>query len=142
MAQDAFVRAFRALHTFRGDSAFSTWLTAIAMNVYRSALRERPPMRGTVEAVALRADNPGPLEDLETRERLLAVRQMVSTLPPRYREPIVLYYFQDMNVAETARILGIAEGTVKARLHRGKQFLRRRLMAAKGGGRPPETERR
>src|SRR5215212_98306 len=43
MAQEAFVRAFRALRTFRGESAFSTWLTAIAMNAYRTALRERPP---------------------------------------------------------------------------------------------------
>ena len=44
MAQDAFVKAFRALHTFRGESAFSTWLTAIAINVYRSWLRDREPL--------------------------------------------------------------------------------------------------
>jgi RNA polymerase sigma-70 factor (ECF subfamily) len=44
MAQEAFVKAFRALHTFRGESAFSTWLTAIALNVYRSWLRDRAPM--------------------------------------------------------------------------------------------------
>ena len=68
---------------------------------------------------------------------------MVMTLPPRYRDPIVLYYFQDMNVVETARILGIPEGTLKARLHRGKDFLRRRLKAAGvAEARPPPTHRR
>jgi RNA polymerase sigma-70 factor (ECF subfamily) len=51
-------------------------------------------------------------------------------LPPRYREPIVLYYFEEMNLGETARILGIPEGTLKARLHRGKAFLKRRLAGA------------
>ena len=140
MAQEAFVRAFRALHTFRGDSTFSTWLTAIAMNVYRSALRDRPPLAVSVEGAALRADDRDPLEHLTTRERLLAVRQMVMTLPPRYRDPIVLYYFQDMNVVETARILGIPEGTLKARLHRGKDFLRRRLKAAGVAGAATATD--
>lgn len=130
MAQDAFVRAFRALHTFRGESAFSTWLTAIALNVYRSALRDRRPRPVSLEPAAVRTAEPGPLEGLETLERSSALRQMVLTLPPRYREPIVLYYFEEMNLAETARILGIPEGTLKARLHRGKDFLRRRLTAA------------
>ena len=49
-------------------------------------------------------------DDLEARERREAVRRMVSTLPPRYREPLVLFYFHDMNLAETARALARSEG--------------------------------
>jgi len=67
-----------------------------------------------------------PLAGLQDEERASAVRNMVRTLPQRYREAIVLYYFEEMNLAETARILGIAEGTLKARLHRGRALLKRR----------------
>jgi RNA polymerase sigma-70 factor, ECF subfamily len=133
MAQEAFVKAFRALHTFRGESAFSTWLTAIAMNVYRSWLRDRAPLPADVDLTRFTGNGPDPLSGLQARERADAVRQAVLTLPPRYREPIVLFYFQEMDVSETARILGIREGTLKARLHRGRELLKRKAAA---GSRP------
>ncbi|HEX2442351.1 MAG TPA: RNA polymerase sigma factor [Vicinamibacterales bacterium] len=127
MAQEAFVRAFRALQSFRGESAFSTWLTAIAINSYRTALRDREPAAVSLDFV--KASGPGPdvLAGLQERERDAAVRQSVFKLPPRYRDALVLFYFEEMNLAETARVLGIAEGTLKARLHRGRELLRRRL---------------
>ena len=62
MAQEAFVKAFRALHTFRGESAFSTWLTAIAINAYRSWLRDRAPLSAAGDAndrMLMRARAPG-----------------------------------------------------------------------------------
>jgi RNA polymerase sigma-70 factor (ECF subfamily) len=148
MAQEAFVRAFRALRSFRGESAFSTWLTAIAINSYRTALRDREPAGVSldfveaahsarparpVQAPSTRYARSGPageldaLSDLQQRERELAVRQSVQKLPPRYRDALVLYYFEEMNLTETARVLGIPEGTLKARLHRGRELLRRRL---------------
>ncbi|UCF32417.1 MAG: hypothetical protein JSV78_08770 [Phycisphaerales bacterium] len=55
------------------------------------------------------------------------MQQAVSTLPGKYRDTLVLFYFQQMNVEETARILGLADGTVKTRLHRGRTLLRRKL---------------
>jgi RNA polymerase sigma-70 factor (ECF subfamily) len=126
MAQDAFVRAFRALHTFRGESAFSTWMMTVAMNSYRSWLRDQGPAPATVDLERMVGRERDPLAGLQDEERASAVRNMVRTLPPRYREAIVLYYFEEMNLAETARILGIAEGTLKARLHRGRALLKRR----------------
>lgn len=127
MAQDAFVKAFRSLRTFRGESRFSTWLTAIAINSYRSWLRDRQPAAISLEH--LRAELPAPHDgdSLDETRRAEIVRRMVATLPPRYREPMILYYLSEMDIGETARTLGLPEGTVKARLHRGREFLRKRL---------------
>lgn len=129
MAQDAFVRAFRALHTFRGEAAFSTWLTTIAMNSYRTWLRDQGPMAASVDVTRLIAAERDPLAGLQDAQRAQAVRHMVLTLPARYREAIVLYYFEEMDLAGTARVLGVPEGTVKARLHRGRALLKRRATA-------------
>ena len=54
------------------------------------------------------------------------MRRAVLTLPKRYREAILLYYFEEKDLAESARVLGVPEGTLKARLHRGRELLRRR----------------
>jgi RNA polymerase sigma-70 factor, ECF subfamily len=133
MAQDAFVKAFRALHTFRGDSSFPTWLTAIAMNTYRSCLRDRRLVTVEVDAARAQTHEPDAFAGLHDRERAEMLRRAVLTLPPKYREPIVLYYFQEMDLAETARILALPEGTLKARLHRGRELLRRRSSGRFGG---------
>jgi RNA polymerase sigma-70 factor (ECF subfamily) len=129
MTQEAFVRAFRALPRFRGDSAFGTWLTAIALNTYRTTLRHRPPVGVPLlpshDAVA----GGGHAEGIERRQRAEIVRAQVLRLPDRYRTAMVLYYFQEQDVAETARILGLREGTLKGRLHRGRQLLEQRLRA-------------
>jgi RNA polymerase sigma-70 factor (ECF subfamily) len=129
MAQEAFVKAFRSLHTFRGESAFSSWLMSIALNSYRSWLRERAPLPAEADLTRLTGDGADPLAGMQARERADAVRRAVLTLPPRYREPIVLFYFQEMDLSETARILGIPEGTLKARLHRGRELLKRKAAA-------------
>lgn len=130
MAQEAFLRAFRALRTFRQDSKFSTWLFALATNLYRSELRRVPPQVVPLEAVREIAAH-GSLEDeLSLADRDRAVRDAVFTLPPKYREAVILYYFHDMDVAAAAASLGTAEGTVKARLSRARDLLRRKLPPA------------
>ncbi len=126
MAQEAFVRAFRSLASFRGESAFSTWLTAVALNVYRSRLRaEGPPLLG-LDPARLLTTPARALVEMEEAERGEAVRRAVLALPRRYREAIVLYYFEEQDLREAARVLGIPQGTLKARLHRGRELLRRR----------------
>jgi RNA polymerase sigma-70 factor (ECF subfamily) len=129
MAQEAFVKAFRALDTFRGDARFSTWLIALSLNSYRSTLRARPLPDRNLDLVQLVSAEPTPLATLQDRERDEIVRQLVTTLPPRYRDPIVLFYFQERSVAEAARVLDMPEGTLKARLSRGRAVLARRYAA-------------
>ncbi len=139
MAQEAFLRAFRGLGQWRKDAAFSTWLFALATNLYRSELRRIPagisPLEEAGEIRDLRAFDGG-LED-EDRDR--AVRRAVYALPPKYRETLILFYFHEKDVPETARSLGLPEGTVKARLFRGREILRSKLQPALAVTRLKET---
>ena len=127
MAQEAFLRAYRALGQWRKDAVFSTWLFALATNLYRSELRRIPartvPLEDIAEPVDARASDGG----LEDHDRDLAVRRAVGVLPAKYREALILFYFHDMDVATAARSLGLPEGTLKARLSRGREMLRGKL---------------
>jgi|SRR5580658_745206 RNA polymerase sigma-70 factor (ECF subfamily) len=129
MAQEAFLRAYRALSQWRKDAVFSTWLFALATNLYRSELRRIPARTVSVsleditEPVDTRASDGG----LEDRDRDLAVRRAVLALPAKYREALILFYFHDMDVTTAAQSLGLPEGTVKARLFRGREILRGKL---------------
>jgi RNA polymerase sigma-70 factor, ECF subfamily len=127
MAQEAFLRAYRSLARWRREAAFSTWLFAVATNLYRSELRRIPARTVPLEDVAEPSDPraiDGGLEDVD-RDR--AVRRAVFALPLKYRETLILFYFHDMDVAAAARSLILPEGTVKARLSRGREMLRRKL---------------
>jgi RNA polymerase sigma-70 factor, ECF subfamily len=139
LAQEALLKAFRSLAGFRGESAFSTWLIALAVNAYRSSLRRRaPPVVGLDEVAGAKLPAPlAPLAhelELERHDLARAVRTAVLALPARYRDAILLFYFQEMDVAAAARALGVAKGTLKARLHRGRKLLRRRLAGWQGTG--------
>ena len=127
LAQEAFLRAYRTLSTWREDSAFSTWLFALAMNVYRSELRRIPSRTVSLEDVAEPSDRRSSTPELEQSDRDRAVRAAVAALPAKYREAVTVFYFHRSDVALTAKTLGIPEGTVKARLHRGRELLRRKL---------------
>jgi RNA polymerase sigma-70 factor, ECF subfamily len=127
MAQEAFLRAYRALGQWRKDAVFSTWLFALATNLYRSELRRIPARTVSFDDVAEPVDARASDGGLEDRDRDLAVRRAVGALPPKYREALILFYFHDMDVPATARSLGLPEGTVKARLFRGREILRGKL---------------
>src|ERR1039458_805148 len=127
MAQEAFLRAYRALAQWRKDAIFSTWLFALATNLYRSVLRR------IQSRMLSREDMPDPQDarasdgGLEEHNRDLAVRRAVLVLPAKYRETLILFYFHDMDITSAARSLGLPEGTVKARLFRGREILRSKL---------------
>jgi RNA polymerase sigma-70 factor (ECF subfamily) len=126
MAQEAFLRVYRGLKSWRRDAAFSTWIFAIAMNFYRSELRRMPDrarLVGSMEVLEnIAAESANSNDD---RDR--AVRRAVSALPAKYREALVLFYFHEMDLSAAAKSLGLPEGTVKARLSRGRKILREKL---------------
>ncbi|MGA7343507.1 MAG: sigma-70 family RNA polymerase sigma factor [Terracidiphilus sp.] len=127
MAQDAFIRAWRGLAGWRRESSFSTWLFALAANVFRSELKRIPTVNLPLEEIAEPSRPASQQRALEERERHEAVRRAVLTLPVRYREPVILYYFHEMDVGQAARTMGLPEGTLKARLGRARNLLRKRF---------------
>ena len=134
MAQEAFLRAYKGLAKWRRDAAFSTWLFALATNLYRTELRRIPAGTFSIEDVPeprdQRRDGHAIQDRLEDQERDRAVQRAVAALPSKYREALLLFYFQEMDVTAAAQSLGVAEGTLKARLSRGRALLRRKLRLA------------
>lgn len=126
LAQEAFLKCFRSLRQWRGEAAFSTWLFSVASSVYRSKLRRFEPLREQ-----LSPDAPAHSTTTDVRmiddQRAAAVRRAVEALPLLYREPLMVFDFQEQDLAATARILRLREGTLKARLHRAREALRETL---------------
>jgi RNA polymerase sigma-70 factor (ECF subfamily) len=127
LAQEAFVRAWRGLGKWRRESSFSTWLFALAANVFRSELKRFPTVNLPLDAVPEPAGAATQHHALAARLSRDAVRSAVLALPPRYREPVILYYFHEMDVVAAAATMRLPEGTVKARLSRGRALLRERF---------------
>jgi RNA polymerase sigma-70 factor (ECF subfamily) len=125
LAQVAFLRAFRALRGWRRESTFSSWLFALATNAYRSELRRNPPRIVSLDDLSDMADPRETAQDTGARDGDL--RRMVQSLPPKYREALILFYFFEMDVRTVAQTLGVPEGTVKARLFRARALLGEKL---------------
>jgi RNA polymerase sigma-70 factor (ECF subfamily) len=134
MAQEAFLKIFRALGSWRADSSFSTWIFAIALNHYRSRLRRTPMELLGLESARELADPRSGSDAARANDPAEAVRRAVAVLPPRYREAIVVHYFGEHDVRRSAEILNVAEGTLKARLARGRALLARSLGVAPQAG--------
>jgi RNA polymerase sigma-70 factor, ECF subfamily len=130
MAQEAFLKAYRAIGRFRGDSSFSTWLYRIAVNTclnFRAA--RKPESQELPEGLAdVREGAPSVLEG---REQAVRVRRAVSRLPEKQRATLILKIYHDLTHEEVARILGSTVGTVKANLFHALGNLRK-LMAEAG----------
>lgn len=127
MAQEAFLRVYRSLASWRRDAAFSTWLFAIAANLYRSELKRIPAGNVALDDVAELMDKHSHAHDFEEHQRDRLVRKAVMALPAKYRDAMILYYFHEMDVPAASKSLGVPEGTVKARLFRGREILRSKL---------------
>ncbi len=129
MAQEAFLKIFRSLERWRRDAKFSTWMFSVALNHYRTTMRRHIPP--SVELTELDAvTGAGDLADeMDAVANDGVVRRAVALLPAKYRDAIVVYYFTQQDVAETAGTLGLRPGTVKARLHRARKLLKTKLRA-------------
>jgi RNA polymerase sigma-70 factor (ECF subfamily) len=138
VAQEAFLKAFRNLKSFRSESKFSTWLISITLNEARSRLRRKNavPMEsleesadgeGHVSPALLRDWREIPSETLERLEVRQLLQQAVADIPLIYRETFLLRDIEELSVNETAEALGISVASVKVRLHRARMMLQQRL---------------
>jgi RNA polymerase sigma-70 factor (ECF subfamily) len=127
-AQETFIRAYTRLDTYDPERKFSSWLLAIASHYCVDQLRRRrmlylsmedlPPM---IELAMPMATQP---EQVVIRDQdSSAVQQLLNTLPPPYRTPVILRYWYDMSYQEIAESMGVTESTVKTRLHRARARL-------------------
>jgi RNA polymerase sigma-70 factor (ECF subfamily) len=121
--QDAFISAFRAAGSFRAESQVTTWLHRIVVNACLDRVRRRSA-RATTPLPDSGPNEPAvPRDAMSDRETQLAVSHALGTLPIEQRAAIVLVDVEGYSVAETAAILGVAEGTVKSRCARGRAKL-------------------
>lgn len=125
-AQETFIKAYQHMDSFRGESSEKTWLTSIAMNVCKNYARTswfRKVQIGIEKVEGQYSMEEGLLEQINQSELL----KQVMTLSRKYREVILLYYYQELKTWEIAEILGISESGVKMRLSRAKGKLKEDL---------------
>jgi RNA polymerase sigma-70 factor (ECF subfamily) len=138
VAQEAFLKAFRNLASFRGESKFSTWLISITLNEARRRVRrqgivrieslDEPAEDGIKVSPALLMDwREIPSEALERREVRALLQEAVNQLSPIYREVFVLRDMEELSIDETASTLSISISSVKVRLHRARIMLQKEL---------------
>jgi RNA polymerase sigma-70 factor, ECF subfamily len=138
VAQEAFLKAFRNLASFRAESKFSTWLISITLNEARRRLRRQSTVRmesldeppeegGKVSPALLRDWREIPSETLERKEVRTLLREAIGHLSPMYREVLVMRDIEDLSTEETAGALAISIGSVKVRLHRARIMLQKEL---------------
>ncbi len=128
LAQEAFVMAWRKLDSFRGDSAFGSWLYRIATNTVLSYLRKQKPFKNSLDIDEV--DERGEQRDLGLQ---MSLDQAIAELPDGARTVFVLYSLEGYTHDEIADLVGIAQGSSKAQLHRARQLLQAKLG-------PPDVE--
>jgi RNA polymerase sigma-70 factor (ECF subfamily) len=138
VSQEAFLKAFHHLASFRSESKFSTWLVGIALNEARSRLRRDGVLRmdslddttedgGHISPAILRDWREVPSEALERKEVRQMLQKAITGLPEKYREVFILRDVEELNIFETAVALSITVANVKVRLHRARLMLQKQL---------------
>ena len=146
VAQEAFVKAYRALPNFRGDSAFYTWLYRIAINTAKNHLvarSRRPPGRDVDLEDAQFMDSADQLRDAETPENSLfgdelraVVNETLAELPDDLRAAVTLREFDGLSYEEIAEVMECPVGTVRSRIFRAREAIDKRVRAQLDGDEP------
>lgn len=137
LAQEAFIKAYRALPNFRGDSAFYTWLYRIAINTAKNhvvAQGRRPPTDDVEASEAEFYEGPSALKDTSTPERMVlrdeierVVFEAIEALPEDLRTAITLRELEDMSYEEIADVMNCPIGTVRSRIFRAREAIDKKL---------------
>jgi RNA polymerase sigma-70 factor (ECF subfamily) len=137
LAQEAFIKAYRALHNFRGDSAFYTWMYRIAINTAKNHLvaqSRRPPQDDVEASDAEYYEGDSALKDASTPERMVLRDEMekvifdaIEGLPEDLRTAITLRELEDMSYEEIAEAMDCPIGTVRSRIFRAREAIDKKL---------------
>lgn len=144
LAQDVFVKVFRALSSYRGDAAFTTWLHRLTLNLAFDWLRARkrrplsvplepPTDRDQAPAPELASPDEGPEELTMRAERREHLRKAIQDLSPDYREVVLLHHFHHLSYQQIAERLDVPVRTVETRLYRARAQLKKLVVAMEGG---------
>jgi RNA polymerase sigma-70 factor, ECF subfamily len=147
MTQEVFVQVFKAVGTFRGDSKLSTWVYRVAVNLCKNRLkylsRRHEGSQQELEPMAERAplseakgvtfgDVARPDHMVEGMQAEILIKRCIAEIEPEFREVLVLREVEDLSYDEIAAITGLAEGTVKSRIHRARAMLKAKVERALG----------
>ena len=141
LTQEVFVKVYTMLPTLKADRAFYSWLRTVATNTVLDYLRRRPA--GRIESLDQKAElgddrsvdreipstDEGPAKAAERMDLQSAVREAVQSLASEHRAVVVLHHLEGLDVHEIASMLGVPDGTVKSRLARAREHLKRKLGA-------------
>ena len=134
-AQETFLAAWRGLEKFRGEAAFSTWLTRLAANASLDLLRKKKRSAQELSAESAEEDGvqlisrePQPQEQIERQERIEEVQKALLMLSDEHREVLILREMRELSYEEIAAALNISAGTVRSRISRGREKLREILL--------------
>ena len=148
LAQEVFVQVFKAIDQFRGDSKLSTWIYRIAVNLCKNRAkylsRRHANDQDDVDAMADRLPFSAakgvsvggisrPDELVEGMQLEMVVKRAIAQIEPEFREVLILRDVEDMSYEEIAEVTGLADGTVKSRIHRARAQLRTLVEKAMGG---------
>jgi RNA polymerase sigma-70 factor (ECF subfamily) len=137
IVQDTFLRVYEHFGRYDNQHKFSTWIYRIATNLCIDRLRRRKSVYSLDAELSdgdgldgysmLQASDPTPEQQLVLTERQQVIASAMSSLPAKYKSAMALKYYQDLSLQEISDILDIPVSTVKTRIHRGRDYLRRKL---------------
>ena len=133
LTQEIFLKVFRSLSTFDRRANFQTWLISVSRNLcidrYRSGRRDREVFAREVDPSTVQAESatPSPQARVEAQDRIALLREALKGLSPALRTAVLLRDIHELSYQEIAEQLGIAEGTVKSRINRGRAELARQI---------------
>ncbi|WP_062353312.1 RNA polymerase sigma factor SigW [Bacillus kwashiorkori] len=137
IAQEAFIRAYVNIERYHIDRKFSTWLYRIATNLCIDRIRKKKPdyyldaevagTEGLTMYSQIAADGVLPEDEVASIELQGQIQREILNLPDKYRSVIVLRYIEELSLNEISEVLDLPIGTVKTRIHRGREALRKRL---------------
>jgi RNA polymerase sigma-70 factor (ECF subfamily) len=132
--QETFLRAYRGIKSFKGNSTFSTWIYRITANSALMRLRKKQLPQVSIEdsderetPISIADWAPGPVEQLLNQEMQRVMDEAIETLPPEFRQVFILRDVEELSNADVAEILDLSVAAVKSRLHRARLKVRNRL---------------